>query len=79
MYIGGLLLIVNAGKVINTRREVLDLLRPRGVKACFPGGFFTFFREVYSLLTGNSKASDLKGDQSFLSFVNVFCLLFSLL
>ena len=32
--------------------------------------FFTSFRAVYFLLT---KASDLKGDQSFLSFVNVCC------
>ena len=32
--------------------------------------FFTFFRRVYFLLTGNTKASHLKGDQSFLSFVN---------
>ena len=49
-------------------------LRPRGIKARFPR-FFTFFREVYFLLTGNTKASDLKGDQSFLSFVNVCCLI----
>ena len=35
--------------------------------------FFTFFRRVYFLLKGNRKASDLKGDQSFLSFVNVCC------
>ena len=35
--------------------------------------FFTFFRGVYFLLTGNTKASDLKGDQSFLSFVNECC------
>ena len=35
--------------------------------------FSTFFRGVYFLLTGNTKASDLKGDQSFLSFVNVCC------
>ena len=41
--------------------------------------FFTFFRGVYFLLTGSKKASDLKGDQSFLSFVNVCCLIFSLL
>ena len=41
--------------------------------------FFTFFRGVYFLLTGNKKASDLKGGQSFLSFVNVCCLIFSLL
>ena len=34
---------------------------------------FTFFRGVYFLLTGNMKASDLKGDQSFLSFVNGCC------
>ena len=47
-------------------------LRPRGIKARFHG-FFTFFRGVYFLLTGNTKASDLKGDQSFLSFVNVCC------
>ena len=45
--------------------------RPRGIKTRFPG-FFTFFRGVYFPLTGNTKASDLKGDQSFLSFVNVF-------
>ena len=30
-----------------------------GVKACFPG-FLTFLRGVYFLLTGNTKASDLK-------------------
>ena len=47
-------------------------LRPRGIKALFPA-FFTFFRGVYFPLTGNTKASDLKGDQSFLSFVNVCC------
>ena len=35
--------------------------------------FFTFFRGVYFLLTGNTKASDLKGGQSFLSFVNECC------
>ena len=35
--------------------------------------FFSFFHGVYFLLTGNTKASDLKGDQSFLSFVNVRC------
>ena len=33
--------------------------------------FFTFFGGVYFLLTGNTKASDLKGNLSFLSFVNV--------
>ena len=27
--------------------------------------FFTFFRGVYFPLTGNTKVSDLKGDQSF--------------
>lgn len=42
------------------------------MKARFPG-FFTFFRAVYFLLTGNPKASDLKWDQPFLSFVNVCC------
>ena len=36
--------------------------------------FSTFFRGVYFLLTGNTKASDLKGDQSFLSFVKLFML-----
>ena len=43
--------------------------------------FSTFFRGVYFLLTGNTKASDLKGDQSFLSFVKLFMysLIFSLL
>ena len=46
--------------------------RLRGVKARFPG-FFTFFRGVYFLLTENKKASDLKGDQSFFSLVNVCC------
>ena len=46
-------------------------------KARFPC-FFTFFRGVYFLMTGNTKAADLKGDQSFLSFVNV-SLIFSLL
>ena len=46
-------------------------------KARFPR-FFTFFRGVHFLMTGNTKASDLKGDQSFLSFVNV-SLIFSLL
>ena len=35
--------------------------------------FFTVFHGVYFLLTGNTKGSDLKGDQSFLSFVNVTC------
>ena len=84
---------VNAGKVINTRREVMEEIslmllkslircvhpRPHGIKARFPG-FFTFFREVYFPLTGNTKASDLKGYQSFLSFVNVcLSLIFSLL
>ena len=44
----------------------------RGNKACF-SGLFTFFRGVYFQLTGDAKASDLKGDQSFLSFVNVCC------
>ena len=34
--------------------------------------FFTFFRGVYFLLTGNTKASDLKGDQLFLSFVKLY-------
>ena len=33
--------------------------------------FFTFFRGVYFVLTGITKESELKGDQSFLSFVNV--------
>ena len=48
-------------------------------KARFPR-FFTFFRGVYFLMTGNTKTSDLKGDQSFLSFVNVnVSLIFSLL
>ena len=47
-------------------------LRPRGIKARFQR-FFTFFRGVYFLLTGNTRASDLSGDQSFLSFVNVSC------
>ena len=41
--------------------------------------FFTFFRGVYFLLTGSKKASDLKGDRSFLSFVSVCCHIFSLL
>ena len=41
--------------------------------------FLTFFRGVYFLMTGNKKASDFKGDQSFLSFVNVCCLILSLL
>ena len=36
--------------------------------------FSTFFRGVYFLLTGNTKASDLKGDQPFLSFVKLFML-----
>ena len=45
-------------------------LRPRGVKTRFPG-FFTSFRGVYFLLRGNTKASDVKGDKSFLSLVNV--------
>ena len=36
--------------------------------------FSTFFRGVYFLLTGNTKASDLKGDPSFLSFVKLFML-----
>ena len=34
-------------------------------KARFPC-FFTFFRGVYFLLTGNTKASDLKGDHLFI-------------
>ena len=38
-----------------------------------PQAFFTFFNGVYFLLTGNTKASDLKGGQSFLSFANIFC------
>ena len=77
---------VNAGKAINTRREVVEAVllmlfkslicvftrRPCGVKARFPR-FFTLFRGVYFLLTGNTKASDLKGDQSFLNLVNVCC------
>ena len=56
---------VNAGKVINTRREVVEVvsscvftLRPRGINARF-SGFFTFFPGVYFLLMGNTKASDL--------------------
>ena len=67
---------VNAGKVINTRREVVEAVslmrscvftwRPRGIKARFQR-FFAFSREVYFLLTGNTRASDLQGDQSFLS------------
>ena len=36
--------------------------------------FSIFFRGVYFLLTGNTKASDLKRDQSFLSFVKLFML-----
>ena len=40
----------------------------RHVSQAFP----IFFRGVYFLLTGNTKASDLKGDQSFLSFVKLF-------
>ena len=63
---------VNAGKVINTRREVVEAVslmlfkslilcvtwRPRGIKARFQR-FFNFFRGVYFLLTGNTRASDL--------------------
>ena len=57
---------VNARKVINTRREVVEAvslmlfksLRPRGIKARFQG-FFTFFRGVCFLLTGNTRAPDL--------------------
>ena len=40
----------------------------------FPQAFSTFFRGVYFVLTGNTKASDLKGDKSFLSFVKLFML-----
>ena len=36
--------------------------------------FSSFFRGVYFLLTGNTKAYDLKGDQSLLSFVKLFML-----
>ena len=65
---------VNAGKVINTRREVVEAVSlmlfkslilcvhleagPRGIKARFQR-FFTFFRGVYFLLTGNTRAPDL--------------------
>ena len=75
-----MLFSVNAGKVINTRREVVEavsLMLLKSLISCvhretrFPG-FFTFFRGVY-FLTGNTKASDLKEDQSFLSFLNVCC------
>ena len=73
---------VNAGKVINTRREVVEavlLMLFKSWISCvhpeaswnegtLPLGFFTFFRGVYFPLTGNTKESDLKGDQSFLSF-----------
>ena len=79
---------VNAGKVINTQREVVEALLLMLFKTvldlvCSPGGlvefryvtraFFTFYRGVYFVLTGNTKASNLKGDQSFLSFVNECC------
>ena len=68
---------VNAGKVINTRREVVEAISLINAVqvldlVCSPGGvvelrhvtqaFFTFFRGVYFLLTGNTKASHLKGD-----------------
>ena len=63
---------VNAGKVINTRREVVEAvslmlfkslilcvhLEAVGRKARFRR-YFTFFRGVYFLLTGNTRASDL--------------------
>ena len=48
-------------------------LRPRGIKA-ISQAFSTFFRGVYFLLTRNTKASDLKGNPSFLSFVKLFML-----
>ena len=61
---------VNAGKAINTRGEVVEAVllmlfkslilcvHLRGIKARVPR-FFTFFRGVYFLLTGNTRASDL--------------------
>ena len=61
---------VNAGKVINTRSEVVEAValmlfkslilcvHLRGIKARFPR-FVTFFRGVYFLLTGNTRTSDL--------------------
>ena len=62
---------VNAGKVINTRREVVEavslmlfksLILCVHLEASFKARFqrfFTFFRGVYFLLTGNTRASDL--------------------
>ena len=65
---------VNAGKVINTRRDVvgvvslmlskslISFVHPEAswsYRVRFPG-FFTFFCGVYFLLMGNTKASDLK-------------------
>ena len=63
---------VNAGKVINTRREVVEAvslmlfkslilcvhLEASWNKARFQR-FLTFFRGVYFLLTGNTRASDV--------------------
>ena len=68
--------IINAVQVLDLVCSSLGLVELRHVSQAFS----TFFRGVYSLQTGNIKASDLKGDQSFLSFVNYsFCLIFSLL
>ena len=84
-----ILFSVNAGNVIKTRREVVEavllMLFKFLISFVHPeaswseGAFPLAFLLSYFLLTCNTKASDLKGDLSFLSFVNMCCLIFSLL